>query len=145
VVSPKPIVLIAEDNPDVREMTKYLLEMEGCFVIEAADGMEAIEQALVAMPHLILLDIRMPLMDGLEVARRLRQSSGTRDIPILAVTASHEKRREAIEAGCDNCVCKPLLPESIRKLLTNYIRDFKHPDQAEPGKSRSNNQETVLV
>jgi CheY-like chemotaxis protein len=102
-------------------MTKFMLEMEGCFVIEAADGMEALDAARASFPALILLDIHMPLMDGFEVARQLRKNSSTRKIPIVAVTAGHYTRKEAIEAGCDDCLAKPLLPDAIKNVLRTYI------------------------
>jgi CheY-like chemotaxis protein len=130
VVPSKPIVLVADDNPDIRELTKLLLEFEGCVVIEAADGREAVQAALVSTPDLILLDIQMPLMDGLEVARELRRSDSVRSIPIIAVTANDDVRRETIAAGCDACLSKPLLPDTIEKILTNYLGDLNHVERA---------------
>jgi CheY-like chemotaxis protein len=123
LVLSKPIVLVADDNPDVRELTKLLLEFEGCVVIEAADGREAVQVALVSTLDLILLDIQMPLMDGLEVARELRRNDSTRSIPIIAVTANDDVRRETIAAGCNACLAKPLLPDAIGKILTKYLGD----------------------
>jgi CheY-like chemotaxis protein len=113
----KPVVLIAEDNPDIRALTKILLESEGCRVIEAVDGRKALSAARCSVPDLILLDIQMPFMDGLQVTRRLRESDSTRHIPIVALSASHDKRREALEAGCSAFINKPLMPEAIREFL----------------------------
>jgi CheY-like chemotaxis protein len=121
-----PIVLIAEDNSDIRELTKLLLENEGCRVIEAVDGREAVDLARCSAPDLILVDIRMPFLDGVEVTRSLRQTDCTRHIPILALTNSHERRREAIDAGCNDFLAKPLLPEAIRRFLKQYERHFTH-------------------
>ena len=110
----------------MRELTKLLLQVEGCFVIEATNGLEAIETALVSRPDLILLDIQMPLMDGLQVTRVLRQNAFLRNVPIVAVTASDDKRRAAIKAGCDDCLSKPLLRDAINDLLARYLQN---PDQ----------------
>jgi chemosensory pili system protein ChpA (sensor histidine kinase/response regulator) len=126
ILSRKPVVLLAEDNSDIRQLTRLLLESEGCRVIEAADGMEAVQAAECSVPDLILVDIEMPILDGLEVTRHLRQNDCTRQIPILAVTASHERRREALEAGCNAFLRKPLLLEGIRDLLSRYTPCFTH-------------------
>ena len=145
VVTRKPNVLIAEDNSEIRELTKFLLEGEGCHVIEAADGREAVQLARCSVPDLILVDIQMPFMDGLEVTRCLRQTDCTRHIPILAVTSSHERRREAIEAGCNDFLGKPLLPQAIRKFLKQYEPYFIRPERDSLDILSSNKPETALV
>jgi CheY-like chemotaxis protein len=100
----KPIILVADDNDGVREITKLLLELKGCLVLEAADGFQAIEAARTTVPDVALIDIHMPAMDGLEVARRLRQQGSLCRVPLVAVTASSERCIEAIAAGCDECL-----------------------------------------
>jgi CheY-like chemotaxis protein len=117
-----PIVLIAEDNRDIRQVTKLLLEMEGCSAIEAANGLEALQAAFSLKLHLILMDIDMPIMDGLEAARWLRQNDCTRGVPIVAVTANdNQRRQEAIEAGCNDFLEKPLMPAMLRDVLAKYV------------------------
>jgi len=117
-----PVVLIAEDHQDVRQVTKLLLEMEGCSPIEAANGLEALQAALSLKLHLILMDIDMPIMNGLEATRCLRQIDCTRGVPIVAVTADDKQRRqEAIEAGCNDFLEKPLMPEMLRDALAKYV------------------------
>ena len=119
---PIPVVLIAEDHQDIRHMTKLLLEMEGCSAIEAANGLEAFQTALSLKLHLILMDIDMPIMDGLEAARWLRQNDCTRGVPIVAVTANdNQRRQEAIEAGCNDFLEKPLMPAMLRDVLAKYV------------------------
>ena len=117
-----PVVLIAEDHQDIREMTKLLLHMEGCSAIEAANGVEAVQAAFSLKLHLILMDIDMPIMDGLEAARCLRQNDCTRGVPIVAVTANdNQRRQEAIEAGCNDFLEKPLMPAMLRDVLAKYV------------------------
>jgi CheY-like chemotaxis protein len=117
-----PVVLIAEDHQDIRQVTKLLLEMEGCSAIEAANGLEALQAALRWKLHLILMDIDMPIMDGLEAARCLRQNDCTRGVPIVAVTShDNQRRQEAIEAGCNDFLEKPLMPAMLRDALAKYV------------------------
>src|SRR5687768_15088102 len=94
-------VLVAEDENDLRKMMKILLEMQGFIVIEAADGYEAVEKALDQLPDLILMDIAMPVMGGLESARTMRLHDELNDVPIVAVTAYGDFYDErARKAGC---------------------------------------------
>ena len=116
-----PIVLVCDDNADMREIAKMLLRTEGCLVIEAQDGREAVEVARASHPDLILLDLEMPGVDGFDAARELRRIDVTRSTPIVAVTASDGRRREAIDAGCNDCLTKPLLYDNIKHLLTHYV------------------------
>jgi CheY-like chemotaxis protein len=117
-----PVVLIAEDQQDIRQVTKLLLEKEGCSAVEAANGLEAFQAALCLKLDLILMDIEMPIMDGLEAARCLRHNDCTREVPIVAVT-SHDKqiRQEALDAGCNDFLEKPLMPEMLRYALARYV------------------------
>jgi CheY-like chemotaxis protein len=117
VLRRKPVVLIAEDNGDIRELTKLLLELEGCRVIEAADGDDAVHAACSLLPDLILVDMQMPVMDGVEVTRRLRRYHDTRHIPIIALSASRDRQREALDAGCSEFLAKPLMSHLVQELL----------------------------
>jgi CheY-like chemotaxis protein len=117
-----PVVLVAEDQQDIRQVTKLLLQSEGCSAIEAANGLEALQAAFSLKIHLILMDIDMPIMDGLEAARCLRQNDCTREVPIVAVTAhDNQTRQEAIEAGCNDFLEKPLMPAMLRDALAKYV------------------------
>jgi CheY-like chemotaxis protein len=117
-----PIVLIAEDHQQIRQLTKLLVEAEGCSAIEATNGVEAVQAAFSLKIHLILMDIDMPIMDGLDAARCLRQNDCTREVPIVAVTAhDNQTRQEAIEAGCNDFLEKPLMPAMLRDALAKYV------------------------
>jgi CheY-like chemotaxis protein len=122
-----PVVLIVDDDPDLRTATKLLLESEGCSAIEAMNGLEAVRIALVQLPDLILMDLNMPIMDGIEATRLLRRLDFVRMVPIVVVTGeTREKRREAIEAGCNDCIEKPLSPEVFRQTLSKYVGPCFH-------------------
>ena len=111
-------VLIVEDNPDGREMLRLLLELYGYQVEEAADGRQAVEKALAWRPEVAVVDIGLPVLDGYEVARRLRAALGGR-VVLIALTAygSPEDRQRAFDAGFDYHLTKPASPYELRRLL----------------------------
>jgi signal transduction histidine kinase/CheY-like chemotaxis protein len=111
-------VLVVEDNPDGRETLRLMLEMWGHQVEVAADGQQGVEQALALRPDVALVDIGLPVLDGYEVARRVRAALG-RDIFLIALTGygqPHDHRR-AFEAGFDAHLVKPAEPEELHDLL----------------------------
>ena len=115
-------ILVAEDYADIRMMMKILLEVHGYEVIEAADGYEAVDKAREHSPDLILLDLAMPLMDGLQAVAAMRQHAALVDTPIVAVTAYGDFYKEkAIEAGCTDVVTKPLDFEGLKPLVEKYL------------------------
>jgi len=103
-----PVVLVAEDHEDSREALRELLEAVGYEVHLARDGSEAVERARSVRPDLIVMDVMMPRVDGLEATRTLRASSEFGGVPIIALTAMEGGRERALEAGCDDFVPKPL-------------------------------------
>lgn len=115
-------VLIAEDYADTRTMMRYLLQHFGYDVVEAADGREAVEKTRESRPDLILMDISMPVVDGLTATQMIRQIDGCRTIPIIAVTAYGKSYyRQAIEAGCDDLINKPLDFDNLQPILEQYL------------------------
>ncbi len=117
-------ILIVEDNPDMIDMHQKILDHWGYGSITAKNGKEAVDMAVSQLPDLVLLDIMLPNMDGLEAARLIRQNPKTHSIPILAVTAkvSPEDREECLQNGCNDYLSKPFTPKElvskIEKLLT---------------------------
>lgn len=109
------MILVAEDYTDTRELFQEFLQLQGYDVITAADGAVALEKAREAHPDLVLMDLSMPILDGYEVTRALKQDESTRDIPVLAHSAHamevHSNR--AREAGCDTVVPKPSPPQAM--------------------------------
>jgi CheY-like chemotaxis protein len=111
----KPRVLVVEDYPDAREMYGEYLEYSGYDVIEAANGIEALQRAVDDKPDIILMDLSLPVMDGWEATRRLKADERTAGIPVVALTghALAGISDGARQAGCDSFVTKPCLPEDL--------------------------------
>ncbi len=103
-------ILLVEDNELNRDMLSRRLVRRGFDVVIAVDGGEGVEKARTAGPDLVLLDMSLPVIDGWEVARRLKSSDDTRSIPIIALTAHAMAgdRERALEAGCDDYDTKPI-------------------------------------
>ena len=119
-----PSILVAEDNPDSRDALRALLEAYGFAVLEAENGQEAVRKALRFRPDLVLMDIMMPVMDGLQATRTLRASPEFRQVPIVALTAMSGARQLAIEAGCDGHLPKPIdIPVFLQTIRTLLGRD----------------------
>jgi CheY-like chemotaxis protein len=115
-------VLIAEDYTDTRRVMKLLLEMYGLDVIEATDGREAVEKALNEHPDLILMDLAMPVLDGLEATKAIRSHPELAGTPIVCVTAYGEIYREkAKRAGCNEVIHKPIDFDAIEPLVNQYM------------------------
>lgn len=123
-----PLVLIVDDFDDNREMFTEFLSFSGYRVAQATTGKEAIEQAFSLLPDLILMDLSLPELDGIEATRCLKRDERTKFIPILALTghavAGHS--RDARAAGCAAFLTKPCLPEvllgEIRRMLEPRTR-----------------------
>jgi two-component system, cell cycle response regulator DivK len=119
----RPRVLLVDDYPDAREMYTEYLEFSGFDVVQAGNGMEALQRAADAAPDIILMDLSLPVMDGWEATRRLKADVRTAAIPVVALTghALAGISEGAKKAGCDAFVTKPCLPEDlvteIRKIL----------------------------
>ena len=121
--SRRPRVLLVDDYPDAREMYSEYLQYSGFEVIEAGNGVEALERALDSAPDIILMDLSLPVMDGWEATRRLKANKATADIPIVALTghALAGILEGAKKAGCDAFVTKPCLPEDLVKEIQKVL------------------------
>ncbi len=117
-------VLIVDDEPDVLEVLAYNLRQEGYEPLTAEDGQKALELARVHQPSLILLDIMMPGMDGLEVCRQLRKLPETRESHVIFLTARSEEYAEmaGFEAGADDFLVKPIRPKALISRLKALSR-----------------------
>ena len=119
-------ILIAEDHLDSRDALRALLEAFGYHVLEAANGRQAVEIALMHDPDLILMDIMMPELDGFEATRQLRRHEVTHTTPIIAVTAMEGAHQLAIQAGANDYVRKPV---DIRRLVAKVHDWLQTPPQ----------------
>jgi len=119
----RPCVLLVDDYPDAREMYSEYLQFSGFDVVEAANGMEALQRAADEAPDIILMDLSLPVMDGWEATRRLKADKTTADIPIVALTghALAGILEGAKKAGCDAFVTKPCLPEDLVKEIRKVL------------------------
>ena len=118
-----PRVLLVDDNPSNLEMLSTYLRIRGCEVRTARGGREAIAQAREPRPDLILMDVQMPEMDGLETARRLRADPALRVIPIIALTAlaMPGDREQCLEAGMDDYLSKPIGLKELHATILQWI------------------------
>jgi two-component system, cell cycle response regulator DivK len=117
-------ILLIEDNEQNRYLATFLLEQHGYKVVHAFDGRSGIELARALVPHLVVLDIQLPIMDGYHVAQALRAIDALRDTPIIAVT-SHAMvgdREKALAAGCNGYIEKPINPETFVAEVASFAR-----------------------
>ena len=119
----RPRVLVVEDEPDVQEMLTGMLSAipEPTTVETAADGYEALIKVGTFKPNLLILDIVMPRLDGIEVCRRLRGNAETREIKILAITGRADLVKSALDAGADACLTKPFDLQLVEKELQRLL------------------------
>jgi len=114
-----PPVIVADDDPDVRTMLRTLLELDGHEVMEAKDGDEAWRLCLAYQPSVVVADIQMPGLDGLQLCRKIRSSQYSASIRVIAYTAGMATPEEARQAGCDEYFLKtdplPRLREKVRQ------------------------------
>ena len=119
------LILIVEDDPKNLKLIRDLLQVSGYSVLEASDGKQGVEMAKEKNPDLILMDIQMPVMDGLEATRILKAERETNKIPIVVLTAyamkgDEEKMREA---GCDGYITKPIDTRKFLKKISEYLSE----------------------
>ena len=118
-------VMVVEDFEDNRFMMRRLLEMSGYRVVEAENGEEAVRCAASEHPDLILMDLSLPLLDGLAATRTIRQNKDMRNVPVVAVSAhdTADFHAEALAAGCNEYVTKPIDFDQLESLLTRLLAE----------------------
>ena len=130
---PRPArILCVEDDPNQFALVDKVLRAEGYEVIRAADGVEAVDRALSTNPDLVLLDIRIPGLDGYEVALRLRFETTLSQVPIIAITA-HGDSETAQAVGCDEFLPKPIEIPRLRDLVKRFLGGRMLPSRPPPG------------
>jgi two-component system, cell cycle response regulator DivK len=127
-------ILIAEDNPVNRELLRELLEVRGYDVCEACNGQEALTAIAAGRPDILLLDLDMPVLDGYETIRRIRQDACMADLPVLAVTAyaMQGDREKILNAGFNGYLSKPIDSVSLNREMQRLLAssDAANPEPA---------------
>ena len=116
-------ILVVEDNNEVRELLALFMKRLGYKVFEATTGVEAIDLASTVQPDLIMMDLRLPEMNGAEATAHLKANPSTRDVPLLVVTASGSStdRRRALDAGAAEILLKPIDVTTLSNVLRRYL------------------------
>jgi len=127
MLTDSPRILIVDDNPAIRDGFREYLEAAGFLVDVCGDGADALEVVRLTAPHVVVLDLGLPGIDGWEVARQLKADDATKHISLIAFTAHHmpQEQASALRAGCDLFLSKPCsgerLLEEIRKVLKQKV------------------------
>src|SRR5215831_17205992 len=103
----RPIVLVVEDNKDIRDLLALFLLEKGCHILEASNGRQGVRLAREAHPDLVLMDLNLPYLSGLQATTILKNHSDTKSIPVVALSAHCREtgwREKALGAGCENCL-----------------------------------------
>lgn len=117
-------ILVIEDNKTNRYLIGFILKKNGYEVLEAKTGEEGVELALKEKPNLIIMDIQLPGIDGLETTKRIRESKVDGGVPIIALTsyAMTGDRERALSAGCNGYLEKPINPDTIMEEIEKFIK-----------------------
>ncbi len=115
--------LVADDNEDSRKLAALMLKREGLIISQAENGRQAVDQACAEMPDLILMDLEMPVMGGLEALRAIRAGGNATGVRIIALSAhaAGESREESLAAGADAYLVKPLRMADLQKALAALL------------------------
>jgi len=116
-------ILVVEDNEDNMRLISYIFKKHGHEVIEAREGAEGVALAVQEKPDLVLMDIQLPDIDGLEATKRIRASEADSDIPIIAISsyAMPGDREKALAAGCNGYITKPINVETFMADIEKYL------------------------
>ena len=117
-------VLVVDDFDDTRLLLRTWLERRGFRVVEAENGLEAIDQAELESPDLIIMDMEMPQLDGLSATRRIRGLKSFHSVPIVAVSAygADQFRDQALAAGCNEYVSTPFEPATLEGIIRSLVQ-----------------------
>ena len=121
--SARRTIMVVDDFDDTRLMMKLWLEKKGYRVVEAENGDDAVRIAASERPNLIIMDLEMPVADGLSATRRIRRLDLLSDVPVIAVSAygADEYRDRALQAGCNEYVSTPFEPAALEELMKNLL------------------------
>ena len=122
-IEPKFLILVVDDSADNVAVISLDLQQQGYRVVTASDGEDAVTVATQMLPHLILMDINLPTLDGLGATRRIRETEGLRDVPIVAITAFGTEgfQRAAYDAGLSGYLTKPIDFDRLHLLIARLL------------------------
>ena len=119
-------ILIAEDERDIRDLVAFTLRFAGYDVVAVGDGLEAVEASLVEKPDLILMDVRMPRMTGYEACEKMKAADGTRDIPVVFLSAKGQEAeiQTGLSVGASEYLLKPFAPDELTQKVQAILRQY---------------------
>jgi CheY-like chemotaxis protein len=134
MIAHRPVVLVVEDNTDLRDLLALMLLENGCHILEAEDGKQAVQLAREAHPDLVLMDLSLPEFNGIQATTILKNRTDTENISVVAVSSlctDARWREKAIEVGCDSCIAKPIDSAELTRILRPYFKDDRNPGFSE--------------
>ncbi len=119
-------ILIAEDEPDIRELVAFTLRFAGHEVIPTSNGEEALQQASIVVPDLIIMDVRMPKMTGYDACRAMKADPSLKDIPIVFLSAKGQDSeiQTGLDAGAEEYLLKPFAPDQLTERIKAILSKF---------------------
>jgi two-component system, cell cycle response regulator DivK len=137
-------VLIVDDDPRSMKLSYDLLGVFGYRVLAAQNGLQAVEMAIAHKPDLILMDIQLPIMDGMSATRLIKENVSTRDIPVIAATAfaMNGDKEKVMAAGCSDYITKPIDIRILLKTVEKYLSGNNSDQTKLSGSDRSEEQES---
>jgi len=116
----RKMILICDDEPALRELIRASMD-DGFVFAEASDGVSAMQLAHEVDPDVVILDLMLPRLSGLEVLARMNEDERLKDVPVLVITAWNETRDDVLAAGADDFVSKPFDPEALRSAVNRLV------------------------
>ncbi|MDD4091429.1 MAG: response regulator [Smithellaceae bacterium] len=119
----KKRILIVEDDPSNLKLFRDILQYKGYEILEATEGREGVVMAKAGLPDLILMDIQLPVMNGIEATRRIKEDEATRDIKVVALTANAMEgdKERMLKAGCHDYIAKPVHVTEFLERIAGYF------------------------
>lgn len=130
MIAQRPLVLVVEDNKDIRDLLALFLLEKGCHILEAEDGKQGVQLARESHPDLVLMDLNLPQLSGLQAMTILKNHADTEDISVVALSAlctDLRWREKAIQVGCKNCIAKPIDFAELTRILRPYFKEDRNP------------------
>ena len=121
-----PVIIVAEDERDIRELIVFTLQLDGFTVIEVPNGEEAVNKALEIVPDLILMDVRMPKMTGYEACKLLKSKEETKNVPVVFLSAKGQEAEvnTGLDLGAEEYFLKPFAPDQLSGRVNNILAKY---------------------